>query len=402
MNIMKKNKPNISVLIVAGGTGQRFGQKSIPKQYQTIFGKTVIERSIEPFLRHPVVSAVSVVINPEHSIYLEQLTCLQNNSIHIIHGGSTRQESVRLGLEKLQSVASDRPDYVLIHDAARPLTSHDLVSSICAKLLEGEPAVIPGLAITDTIKRTFEGDSKIKTEDRQSLYTIQTPQAFDFETIYNLHQKFKNKNFTDDAALLEEENIPVKIIPGDKKNIKLTYPEDVSLIKTLIAQECADIRTGQGYDVHRFVQKTADHQKFKLCGVEIDHPYVLEGHSDADVALHAITDALLACISDGDIGFHFSPKDPRWKSADSLQFLRHAAELIKSKNGIISHVDVTIICEEPKIGPHRDVMRQKISDTLTLDIDRVSVKATTTEGLGFTGRKEGIAAQASATVRLPF
>lgn len=400
MNIMKKNMPRISALIVAGGNGQRFGDSNVPKQYQFAFGKTVLDWSVDAFRQHPLISSVHVVINPAHQPYLKT-TCLeQDNAIHFIQGGGTRQESVRRGLEHLKQSAPDT-EYVLIHDAARPMVSKDLITSICQSLMEGENAVIPGIAITDTIKRSLPDMAGIKTESRDNLYTVQTPQAFKLDKILALHQKYKDEALTDDAALFEKESQPVKIIPGDQNNIKITYADDLPQLENSLAQARGDIRTGQGYDVHRLVPPIPG-RALKLCGITIDHPFILEGHSDADVALHAITDALLACISNGDIGMHFSPKDTRWKNADSLQFLQHAASLIQQKDGIIAHIDVTIICEEPKIGPHRDAMRQILAKTLSLPVERISVKATTTEGLGFTGRKEGIAAQATATVRLPF
>ena len=302
---------------------------------------------------------------------------------------------MRHGLEEIAKIS--KPDFVLIHDAARPGLTPALVSRICAAL-KASPAVIPALPVTDTVKRQSQGH--LKTESRDGLYTVQTPQAFKFDTILHLHRLHKDKSLTDDAALCEIAGPDVKLVEGEKGNFKVTHADDLALMEQSVASRCGDIRTGTGYDVHRLVEQKF--RKLMLCGIEVAHDKALEGHSDADVGLHAITDALLGTICDGDIGTHFSPKDARWKNADSAKFLRHAADLVAAQGGIIAHADVTLICEEPKIGPHREKMRVRIGEILGLPESRVSVKATTTEGLGFTGRKEGIAAEAVVTVRLPF
>lgn len=387
---MDNKNPNIAVLIVAAGSGERFGA-GVPKQYQPLLGRPILNWSVDIFSQHPDIKSVYVAIHPDHA---ERFTA-PVPGITILHGGGTRQQSVLKGLEEIAK--RDKPDHILIHDAARPGLSCDLITNIC-DALKNNDAVIPGLAVTDTVKRASGGS--VKTESRDNLYAIQTPQAFKFDTIFALHRLHADKSLTDDAALCEIAGPSVKIIAGEKGNFKVTHPEDLALMEQSIAARCGDIRTGTGYDVHKLVEQTS--RKLMICGIDLQHTHVLEGHSDADVGLHAITDALLATICDGDIGMHFKPTDARWKNADSAKFLRHAADLITAQGGIISHVDVTIICEAPKIGPHRDAMRARIGEILALPLNRVSVKATTTEGLGFTGRREGIAAEAVATVRLPF
>jgi 2-C-methyl-D-erythritol 4-phosphate cytidylyltransferase / 2-C-methyl-D-erythritol 2,4-cyclodiphosphate synthase len=390
---MTNKKPSIAALIVAAGTGSRFGS-AFPKQYQPLLGRSVLRWSLDVFRESPEITDVSVIIHPDHAKFYNAAT----EGLKLgppVTGGVSRQESVLKGLEAL---AARKPDYVLIHDAARPGITRELISSLCAALEESD-AVVPGLPVTDTVKR-LSGQT-IKTESREGLYAVQTPQCFRFRTILELHRKYKGTTVTDDASLCEQAGMKVAILPGDKSNFKITEEEDLPLMEQALAVRCGDIRTGKGYDVHRLVDPTGG-RKLKLCGVEVEHDHVLEGHSDADVGLHALTDALLATICDGDIGMHFSPKDSRWKDADSATFLGHAAGLIAARGGIITHADVTIICEAPKIGPHRDSMRGRVAEILSLPVDRVSIKATTTEGLGFTGRREGIAAEAIATVRLPF
>lgn len=396
---MYNKTPSIAVLLVAAGKGARFGGKT-PKQYQTFLGKTILGWNIDLFSQLTEISYIYTVINSQHLHYYQSVIDNRKNVVpEPVSGGETRQESVRKGLEFI--ALHQKPDYILIHDAARPAISNNLVLEIIAALKTAD-AVIPGLSVSDTVKR-LSAEGSLKTESREGLFTVQTPQAFRFDLIYGLHQKYKGQTVTDDAALCELAGHPVKIIQGDKANIKITHADDWDTLEKTMLQRCDDVRTGKGYDVHRLVDPQHDFHKLKLCGIEVAHDKVLEGHSDADVALHALTDALLATICDGDIGMHFNPKDARWKNADSAQFLKHAANLIRKKNGgIITHVDVTIICEAPKIGPLRDKMRARIGEILDLPVSRISLKATTTEGLGFTGRKEGIAAEAVATVRLPF
>lgn len=385
---MTARLPSVAVLIVAAGTGERFGG-GLPKQYLPLFGKPVLRWSIDVFKSHPAVGSIVTVIHPDHAD-LYRRAAGDANILAPVTGGGTRQESVLRGLEVL---AAQKPDIVLIHDAARPAVTHGVIDAVIAGL-SASKAAVPGLPVVDTLRRDN------RTEDRDGLYTVQTPQGFHFSDILALHRKHAGKAATDDAGLFDAAGIPVAIVSGDRGNFKMTHADDLPQMEQVLSARCADVRTGSGYDVHRLVVQPG--RKLMIGGVEIPHTHTLEGHSDADVALHALTDALLATICDGDIGMHFSPKDARWKNADSAAFLRHAADKITALGGIITHADVTIICEEPKIGPHRDKIRARIADILSLPVTRISIKATTTEGLGFTGRKEGIAAEAVATVRLPF
>ncbi len=390
---MDNKKPRIAALIVAAGTGERFGG-GLPKQYLPLLGRPVLRWSVENFLQCPDISDVHVVIHADHqSLYAQAVEGLKLAAP--ITGGTSRQDSVLKGLE---AIAAAKPDFILIHDAARPGITPALISAICGKVRQDE-AVVPGLPVTDTIRRVTPAGSG--TENRDNLYTVQTPQAFRFSLILDLHRKHRSATVTDDAALCELAGRKVSLVPGDKGNFKITHNDDLALMEQQLSARCGDVRTGTGYDVHRLVATTGG-RKLMLCGIEFAHDKVLEGHSDADVGLHALTDALLGAIGDGDIGMHFSPKDNRWKGADSAAFLKHANNLVAARGGLVSHVDVTIICEAPKIGPHRDRMRARIADIMNLPVSRVSLKATTTEGLGFTGRGEGIAAEAVATVRLPF
>lgn len=390
------NKDAHTILIIAAGSGERFGG-GLPKQYMPLLGQTVLRRSIEAFRRSGFRN-IRVVIHPDHQAYYASAVAGLTLPPPVT-GGGTRQESVRLGLEALAGEGQP-PAYVWMHDAARPAVSPELVGTV-EQALATDAAVVPGLAVTDTLRRKLPGGTR--TESREGLYAMQTPQAFRFAEILALHEKYRGQPVTDDAALCELAGLPVRIVEGDARNIKITHAADLPRMEQSIAAARADIRTGKGYDVHRLVPPPADGSRpLLICGIEVPHSAVLEGHSDADVGLHAVTDALLATICDGDIGMHFSPKDDRWKGADSAVFLRHAAQLVADRGGVITHVDVTVICEAPKIGPHRDNMRTRIGEILSLPLQRVSVKATTTEGLGFTGRREGIAAEAICTVRLPF
>ena len=391
---MDNKKPRIAALIVAAGTGERFGG-GLPKQYLPLLGRPVLRWSIDAFLQSPEISDICTVIHADHAAFYQQAAEGLPLSPPVIGGGS-RQDSVLKGLEAL---AARNPDFVLIHDAARPGVTPELIAAVCAAVKTAD-AVVPGLPVTDTIRRVSPAGTA--TENRDGLYTVQTPQAFPFSLILDLHRKHRAAAVTDDAALCELAGQKVVMAPGDKGNFKITHADDLGLMEQNISSRCGDVRTGKGYDVHRLVDPSPAHRKLMIGGLEIPHDKVLDGHSDADVALHALTDALLGTICDGDIGMHFSPKDARWKGADSSAFLKHAGDLIARQGGVISHVDVTIICEAPKIGPHRDKMRARIGEILNLPPARVSVKATTTEGLGFTGRGEGIAAEALATVRLPF
>ena len=380
----------IAVLIVAAGKGERAGL-GLPKQYERLAGRPMLRRTVEAFRGHQV----QVVIGAgQQEMAAEVLDGLDLPAP--VTGGATRQESVRLGLAAL---AEDAPDYVLIHDAARPLVSPKVIEAVVAVLESGADGALPMVAVSDTLRRR-DAAGRWALVSRENLYRAQTPQGFVYAKIAAAHRDHAHHDVTDDVALAELAGLKVQMVEGEEKNIKVTRKEDFALAERLMAKnnnEVGDVRTASGYDVHKF--KDGDH--IWLCGLKIPHSHGLEGHSDADVGLHAITDALLGCIGEGDIGQHFPPTDERWRGAASWKFLDHAASLVAAKGGIINHVDVTIICERPKVGPHRDAMKAKIAEILKIEEARVSVKATTTEGLGFTGRREGIAAQAIATVKLP-
>ena len=387
-------------LIVAAGRGERAQRSesaretgataSAPKQYWSLAGKPVLRWSVEAFLGHASVAAVQVVIREEDRALYNSATAGLGLRAPVM-GGATRQDSVRLGLETL---ASSPPPSVLIHDGARPLVSHALIGHVISALKSADAAA-PLLEISDTLRRkTAEGFAIVP---RDGLFRAQTPQGFRFAAILEAHRKFAQGAVTDDFALAERAGLSLAAIPGEEMNLKLTTAEDFALAEKLAASALSDIRTGTGYDVHRFV--AGDH--VWLCGVKLPHEFGLFGHSDADAGLHALTDAILGALGSADIGAHFPPTDPRWRDAPSHLFLAHAASLVKERGGAVSHVDVTLICERPKVSPHREAMRARIAEILGIDISRVSVKATTTEGLGFTGRREGIAAQAVATIRLP-
>ena len=376
--------PKTAILIVAAGKGERAGT-SLPKQYESLAGQPILRRSVRAFAGY----SVQVVIGPGQ----EALAAAALAGLALpppVTGGATRQESVRLGLEAMTAQA---PDFVLIHDAARPLVSPQVIGAVVAALEGGADGVLPMLAASDTLRRRG-ADGSWTPVARDNLYRAQTPQGFVYDRILKAHRDHAAQEATDDAALAELAGMTVTMVEGEEKNLKVTRKEDFALAEALLGG--SDVRTASGYDVHKFIE--GDH--IWLCGLKVPHSHGLEGHSDADVGLHAITDAVLGCIGEGDIGMHFPPSDARWKGAPSWKFLDHAAALVRDRGGVISHVDVTLICERPKIGPYRDAMKAKIAEILAIEPLRVSVKATTTEGLGFTGRREGIAAQAMATVRL--
>ena len=381
--------PRIAVLIVAAGKGERAGT-SLPKQYERLGGRPLLRRTIEAFAGY----SVQVVIGAgQQEMAAAALAGLALPAP--VTGGATRQESVRRGLEALaqEAPAKDAPDFVLIHDAARPLISPGVIQAVIGALESGADGALPMVAASDTLRRK-DADGRWTLVSRDNLYRAQTPQGFVYAKILAAHRDHAHEDVTDDVALAELAGLKVQMVEGEEKNIKVTRKEDFALAELLLGG--GDVRTATGYDVHKF--KDGDH--IWLCGLKIPHSHGLEGHSDADVGLHAITDALLGCIGEGDIGQHFPPSDERWRGAASWKFLDHAASLVAAKGGVINHVDVTIICERPKVGPHREAMKAKIAEILKIDPSRVSVKATTTEGLGFTGRREGIAAQAIATVKL--
>lgn len=372
----------IAVLIVAAGKGERTGRAG-PKQYESLAGQPMLRRAVQAFSAWPV----RVVIGPgQEALYR---TAMGLDAPAPVIGGARRQDSVRLGLEAL---ADDAPDFVLIHDAARPLVSRAVIEQTIAALEAGAAGAVPMLPVADTLRRK-EGANWV-TVPRDGLQRAQTPQGFRFADILKAHRDHAAVDATDDVAIAGLAGLAVEAVPGEESNLKVTTEKDFVLAERLLAGET---RSAMGYDAHRFTE--GDH--VWLCGVKILHDHGLEGHSDADAGLHALTDAVLGCIAAGDIGQHFPPTDERWRGAPSWKFLDHANTLVKQKGGTILHCDVTLICERPKIGPHREAMRARVAEILSLDIDRVSVKATTTEGMGYTGRREGLAAQAVATVRLP-
>ena len=348
--------------------------------------------SVEAFARHPAVGEVFLVIGAGQQETVR--TMIGDGQVTaIIEGADSRRGSVRAGLEAI--AATGGADRVLIHDAARPFLSSSMIDQLLAAL-EQAPGAFPALPVADTLVKST-GNIAGDIVDRSGLYRVQTPQAFHFESIIRAHRAWdSSREATDDAQMLREAGHDVLMVPGDERLEKLTYPQDFARAEAQLAS-CRTTRVGMGYDVHRL----AADEELWLCGVQVPHDRGLAGHSDADVAIHAIVDALLGALSEGDIGSHFPPSDPQWRGAASSRFLEYAANRVTERGGRMEHIDVTIICEAPKIGPHRDAMRQRISKILAISLERVSVKATTTERLGFAGRREGIAAQAVATISLP-
>lgn len=379
-----------TTLIVAAGSGLRVGG-ALPKQYQRVGGKALLRYSVETLLAHERVDEVRVVISAEHRTLYEEAVAGLALGEPII-GGPERQDSVRLGLEAL---ATHAPTYVLIHDAARPMLPAALIDRICDALATHD-AVMPTLPIADTLRERTAGGWAERPRD--AMMAIQTPQAFRYSLIREAHRAAVPPQRTDDIAVLlaYDANALVHAIDGAPENRKITTSGDMAQMAAMVMQTAVP-RVAMGFDVHRLIPQDGA-TTLRIGGIDIAHDAKLEGHSDADVVLHAITDALLGTIADGDIGAHFLPSDARWKGADSESFLTHAHARVKAQGGTLAHLDVTIVCEAPKIGPHRDAMRARIAGMLGLALHQVSVKATTTEGLGFTGRREGIAAQAVATV----
>lgn len=389
-----------AAVIVAAGRGERAGGNAhVPKQYRPLGGMPVLAHSLCALARSPQIGAIQVVIHPDdRRLYDAAVAPYSDRVVEPVAGGNSRQESVRLGLEALEA---SKPHRVLIHDAARPFLSPDLIARLLTAL-ESTPGAIAAVPVADTLKRAATDGTITQTIDRANLWRAQTPQAFRFTAILDAHRRALEagkSGFTDDAAIAEWAGLSVQLVPASSNNVKLTTAEDLALAERLLtpAPSPLETRNGTGFDVHAFA--AGDH--VWLCGVKVAHSHRLEGHSDADVGLHALTDAILGAIGDGDIGEHFPPSDPTWRGASSRHFIEDAAARVRKLGGRISNVDVTLICEAPKVGPHRLAMRQAIATFLQIDIGRVGVKATTTEGLGLVGRREGIAAMASATVLLP-
>ncbi len=377
-------------IIVAAGRGERAGSP-IPKQFRRIGSKAVLAHAFDALAGHAGVHGVCLVFGTgQEQAVTEALG--DRRPLATVMGGASRQQSVRAALEYLASVGA--PARVLIHDAARPFLPSVVIDRLIGALNDAKGA-IPVLPVVDTIVR---GESSLgEVVDRSALNRVQTPQAFDFSQILAAHRLWNADNdATDDAQILRAAGHDVTLVMGDRRLEKLTLPEDFAAAERVFANS-RSIRTGMGYDVHRLVAK----EELWLCGIQVPHDKGLSGHSDADVALHALVDALLGALAEGDIGSHFPPSDPQWRGAASWRFVEFARQRVEARGGTISHIDLTIICEAPKIGPHRDAMRARIAELLGVGMSRVSVKATTTERLGFTGRGEGIAAQAVATLSLP-
>ena len=376
---------HIAQILVAAGKGARIGGE-IPKQYRQIGGKAVLRRTIEATLAEPRITETIVVVADGDPYISELIADFEN--IRVVTGGATRTASVKAGLKAL---SGNPPDLVLIHDGARPFITRDVISGVI-DALDDAPAAVPALPIPDALK-SLDGNSV----DREQLRRVQTPQGFHFDKIWGAFQSLDNEaSFADDIEVAQAAGLEIAFTQGDVNNFKVTYPKDFAKAETMLTTETY-IATGTGFDVHRF----SDGDVMWLCGVPIECGFTLLGHSDADAGLHALTDAILGAIAHGDIGDHFPPSDPKWKGASSDKFLLYAIEKVKEHGGQLQHVDVTLICEKPKIKPHREAMREKVAELCGLSLSRVSVKATTTEKLGFTGRGEGLAAQASATVKLP-
>nr|WP_126541717.1 bifunctional 2-C-methyl-D-erythritol 4-phosphate cytidylyltransferase/2-C-methyl-D-erythritol 2,4-cyclodiphosphate synthase [Oharaeibacter diazotrophicus] len=397
------SSPRVAVVVVAGGRGLRAGGE-VPKQYRLLGGRPVIARTIGAFLAHPAVATILPVIHPDDAaLYAAAASGWRDPAGRVrapVLGGAERQASVRAGLEAL---AADAPDLVLIHDAVRPFVTPAAVDAAIAALAD-HVAVVVGTPVVDTVNRTDAAGAVVETVPREGLWRAATPQGFRFSAILAAHRAAAaagRNGFTDDGAVAAAAGHAVHMVAIAEGNVKLTTPADFAAAEARLAAETflrlPDVRVGVGYDVHALEPGDA----VWLGGVRIPHDHRLKGHSDADAALHALTDAILGAIGDGDIGRHFPPSDERWRGAASSLFLADAVRRVRERGGVVAHCDVAIVAEAPKIGPHREAMRAAIAAACGIPVDRVGVKATTNEGLGFTGRREGIAAIATATIRLP-
>jgi 2-C-methyl-D-erythritol 4-phosphate cytidylyltransferase / 2-C-methyl-D-erythritol 2,4-cyclodiphosphate synthase len=374
---------HIAAVIVAAGRGTRAGA-GLPKQWRALGGKTVLAHAVDAFRASPLIGTIIVVLHPDDMVRAAQIVV---PGVRAVPGGATRDASVRAGLEAL---AEHAPDRVLIHDGARPLVAPDLIARVIAAL-ESHAGAAPAVEITDALWSGADG-VVTGTRDRAGLFRAQTPQGFRFDAILAAHGAHRGQA-ADDVAVARAAGLDVAIVPGDEDNLKITREADFARALRLLGRNM-DIRTGNGFDVHRF--GPGDH--VWLCGVQIPHERGLQGHSDADVGMHAVTDAIYGALAMGDIGQHFPPSDARWKGAASRIFLEHAAALAREQGFALTHADCTLICEHPKIGPHASAMREEMARIMGVEVARVSVKATTSEQLGFTGRGEGIAAIATATL----
>ena len=373
----------IAAIIVAAGRGMRVGGDQ-PKQWRDLCGMPLVEHAVRAFLAAPDVGPVCIVLGAQD---MDRAPDFVARGLIVAEGGATRGASVRAGLQALVPFA---PDRVLIHDGARPLVSQALIGTVIAAL-DHAPGAAPAVEVTDALWRG-EAGLVVGTQDRRGLYRAQTPQGFHFAPILAAHLAHPG-DAADDVAVARAAGLSVAIVAGQEDNLKVTREADFARAARLMGRDM-DIRTGNGFDVHRF--GPGDH--VWLCGVRVAHEQALVGHSDADVGMHAVTDAIYGALARGDIGQHFPPSDPQWKGMESLVFLRHACDLSRGMGFMINHVDCTLICEYPKIGPHAGAMRAAMAGIMAIDLDRVSVKATTSERLGFTGRGEGIAAMATATL----
>ena len=397
-------RPVVAVVVVAAGSGSRAANgDDLPKQYRRLGDRAVLARTLDAMLAHPRVDRVVVAIHPDHGdLYRAAIGARIDDPrlLPPVAGGATRQSSVAAGLAAL---AAGAPDLVLVHDAARPFVSAAVIDRTLDGLADAQ-GTLAAVAVVDTLKRADAGGRIVETVSRERAHAAQTPQGFRYPDLAAAHARARaagRDDFTDDAAVAEWAGLDVVVVAGDAANLKLTTPDDFRAAETRMILDDfarrADVRVGSGFDVHAFAE--GDH--VTLCGVRIAHDRRLEGHSDADVALHALTDAILGALGDGDIGAHFPPSDMRWRGCDSAVFLADAIDRLARRDGLLAHVDLTILAEAPKIGPHREAMRQRLAELCGVALDRVAVKATTTERLGFVGRKEGIAVMATATIRLP-
>ena len=392
--------PKVALVVAAAGRGARLGAER-PKQYLPCAGKPLLAHTLEALAAAwPFSAAVVAIRGEDRGLYDETLTHLTPDAAAALGppaiGGATRQQSVLAGLEAL---AKAKPDIVLIHDGARPFPARELVAR-AVHAAEAHGAAAPGTPLNDTVKQVDGEGRVLATPPRAGLRAVQTPQAFRFALILEAHRRAAAEGvaeLTDDVAVAEWAGVPAYVFEGDPGNGKVTTMQDMRAAEARLTGAASETRVGQGFDVHAFAP--GDH--VWLCGVRVPHDHALSGHSDADVALHALADAIYGALAEGDIGAHFPPSDPQWKGAASHLFLAHAARRVRKRGGVVVSLDATLICEAPKIGPHREVMRARVAEIAGLDIGRVAVKATTTERLGFAGRGEGIACLATATVRLP-
>lgn len=377
----------LAVIIVAAGDGSRMGQ-AIPKAYLTIGKESLLIKNINLFYQFTDLNDIIVVYGASHQTWLLP-EVKDHPQLQLVEGGATRQASVYNALKHLKD---QNYSHVLIHDAARALCPHLVIENVIQKLIEGHQAVIPAMSMTDTIKR-IQGNAVTETLPRDELVATQTPQGFDYNLLLRLHAQYEAHPATDDAMLAEWGGIPVQVISGAKENIKITTQEDLVMANTTLQNKPSTIRIGTGFDVHQF-KAAGDKKIISLCGLEVESNVTLEGHSDGDVGLHALTDAIFGALALGDLGEHFPSSDTKWKGADSAIFLKHAVMLMQQQRAKVVNADITIIGNHPKISPLRTQMQQRIAALLLVEPSQVSVKATTTDGLGFTGRGEGLAAQA--------